>query len=137
MTIVKGCTRAVAFTSDVSALHARCFRPEGLQHDARAEMMFRWGARWGDSLFAAEAEPALGNHDGVAGIVRVVLDGGGQAKAAGMEVHKLAEVGNLLRSLVGNAGHVVLVNEELGGTGAVHFIDINHGAIGDAADFAD
>src|SRR5512142_1647919 len=66
-------------------------------------------------LFAAQTKPGLGNHDGVAGIVRVVFDGGGQAKAAGVQIHILAQVGDFLRSLIRDSGHIVLVNDELRG----------------------
>ena len=68
--------------------------------------------------------------------MRVEADGGGEAEAAGVEIDELAQVGYVLRGFVGHSGDVVLVDEEsrrpLAGAG--HLLDIDHGAVGDAAD---
>lgn len=88
-------------------------------------------------LFAAQAEPGFRNHDGIAGIVGIVLDRGGQPEPAGLQVDELAQVGDLLGSFVGNSSHVVLVNNELPGVGAVHLVHVNDSAIGDAPDLAE
>jgi len=52
-----------------------------------------------------------------------------------MEIDPLAQIGDILRGFVGDAGDVILINQH--GGGAVQdgrdFLDINHGAVGDAA----
>ena len=53
-----------------------------------------------------------------------------------MEIDPLPQVGDILRGLIGNARDVVLVNQHRSGTvgGGRNFLDVNDGAIGDAAD---
>ncbi len=83
-----------------------------------------------------QTHPALGDDEGVSGIVRVEADRGGEAEPAGVEIDELAQVGHILRGLVGHSGDVVLVDEEGRGAlaGARHLLDIDHGAVSDAAD---
>ena len=53
-----------------------------------------------------------------------------------MQIDPLPEIGDVLRGLVGNAGHIVLVNQHGGGAAGVRrdFLDINDRAVGDTSD---
>src|SRR5262249_8182811 len=58
-----------------------------------------------------------------------------QAQSAGVQVHPLAKVGDVLRSLVGDARDIVLEDQHGRGVAAVEgqFLYVDDGAIGDAA----
>ena len=92
-----------------------------------------------DRLLSSQSVPALRNDHGIAGIGGVVADGGGDAEPTGLQVDPLAKVGDVLGGFVGDAGHVVVIDQERGGALWVlqQFLDVNYGSIGDAADFAE
>ena len=83
-----------------------------------------------------QTHPTLGDDERISGIVRVEADGGGESEPAGVEIDELAQIGYILRGFVGHSGDVVLVDEESRRTlaGARHLLNIDHGAVGDAAD---
>src|SRR5580693_190213 len=84
-----------------------------------------------------QPHPAFRDHQGVTRIMRVVLHRRGQPQAAGMQVDPLAQIGYILRALVGNARDVIFVNEEHGSVMAVadrQFLHIDDSAISDAPD---
>jgi len=50
-----------------------------------------------------------------------------------MQVDPLAQIGDILRGFIGNAGYVILIDKHGGGARINHdFLDVNHGAVGDA-----
>ena len=62
---------------------------------------------------ATKAVPGFRDDHGVAGILRVVFDGGKQAEAATVQVNPLAKAGDILGAVVFDARDFVLVDEEL------------------------
>lgn len=54
-----------------------------------------------------------------------------------MKVDPLAQVSDVLGSFVGDSGNVVLINEHGDGRVGGEFLHIDHGAVGDAADFGE
>src|SRR5579872_5199711 len=58
----------------------------------------------------SQAHPTLRKYDGISWVLRVKADGGGESETAGVKIDQLAEIGYILRSLVGHSGNVVLVN---------------------------
>src|SRR5581483_1092223 len=78
--------------------------------------------------------PPFRDDDGIAGIVRIVLHRRWQADLARVDIYELPQVGDVLGGLVGNAGHVVPVEDELGRAVTVgrDFLNVEHGAIGNA-----
>src|SRR5689334_8536657 len=57
----------------------------------------------------AEAHPGFRDDHGIAWVLGIVTDRCRQAEAAGVEINLLAQVGDVLRGLVGDSGHVVVV----------------------------
>ena len=90
--------------------------------------------RYGD---LANATPLLGKENGIAGVLGIVLDRGRQFQPAGVQVDELTQVSHILRALVRNSGDIVLIDEQLYGIWlGWHFVNIDHGAIGDASEAA-
>jgi hypothetical protein len=57
-----------------------------------------------------------------------------------MEIDEVPEPGNVLRALVGNPCNVILIDDELGFRmlgSRLNFMDVDDGAVGDAATHAD
>src|SRR5215469_4550535 len=87
-----------------------------------------------------EPVPVFGNDDGIARVGRIVLDGGHEPRAAGVQVDAMTQAGYILRGFVTDARDVVLIDEELhlrrtGRKGK--FVHVDHCAVCDAADLAD
>src|SRR5579863_381953 len=89
-----------------------------------------------ESSLLPQPHPSLRNHDRVSGVLGIVTDGRRQAETAGMQVDELAQVGNVLRSLVRHSGNVVLEDQQDGLFLFLSrkFLNVNNGAVRDAAD---
>ena len=77
----------------------------------------------------------FGDDDRVAGMVRIVLDAGGYANAAGVQIQDLMQVGHVLRALVLHPGHVVGVHHHLHrvATLGIQLLHVEHGSVRNAA----
>jgi hypothetical protein len=60
-----------------------------------------------------ETAPVLGDNDRVTRVLGIVLDAGGQTKPAGVKIHVRTKHGYILRTFVGDASHVVLIDDQL------------------------
>jgi hypothetical protein len=82
-----------------------------------------------------QTAPALRDHDGISGILGIVLDRCRNSDAAIVQIHKLAQVGDVLRGLILHAGYVVAIDKKLGCMRlvSVEFNHIKHGAIDESS----
>jgi hypothetical protein len=91
----------------------------------------------------AEAAPVIRDDDAVFGAVDVVTDGAGEAETEVLRLDVVAEGGDVLRALVGDAADFVLIEDEadfleLRRAGGVEFgdgrlADVENGSVDDAA----
>ncbi len=96
--------------------------------------VFCWERRRSELL--SQPHPALRKHNGIPRILRIETHRGWKSETAGMKIDELTQVGHVLRGFVGDARDVILVDQQGGRPviGAGHFLNIDHGAVGDAAD---
>src|SRR6266481_1423518 len=82
-----------------------------------------------------QSHPTIRHNQGIARILRVVLHRRGWSQPAGVQIHPLPQVGDVLRSLIGDAGDVILIDQHGGGALVLprQFLDVDHRAVGDAA----
>src|SRR5882724_6739195 len=62
---------------------------------------------------SAQARPVIGDDDGIAGIGGVVLDAGGLACNKPLEANLSFQAGDVLRSVISNAGNRIAVGDEV------------------------